>query len=150
MKSAYFDVAYLAKLYWCEPDSDAVASLASRYDVLACCLHGRAEFAAVGHRKLREGSATLAQARAILHQLNAEADYGAVQWLPLDREVITLCEEVLSRHHEALFLRSGDAIHLACAKVNGFAEIYSNDRHRLAAAAAVGVVGRSVADPACR
>jgi len=150
MRSAYFDVAYLAKLYWREPDSDAVASLASRYDVLACCLHGRAEFAAVGHRKLREGSATLAQARSILHQLKLEADNGAVQWLPLDHEVIAICEDVLTSHHGALYLRAGDALHLACAKVHGFTEIYSNDRHLLAAASAFGIAGRSVTDPACR
>jgi hypothetical protein len=45
-----------------------------------------------------------------------------------------------------VFIRSGDAVHLTCAEDNGFREVYTNDRHMLAAARhfrlkAVDVVG---------
>jgi predicted nucleic acid-binding protein len=33
-----------------------------------------------------------------------------------------------------VFVRSGDALHLACAEEHGFDEVYTNDRHMLEAA----------------
>lgn len=33
-----------------------------------------------------------------------------------------------------VFLRSGDALHLACAEEHGFQDVYTNDRHMLNAA----------------
>lgn len=43
-----------------------------------------------------------------------------------------------------VFIRAGDAMHLACAAVNGFTEVFSNDRHLLKAAEYFGVRGTNV------
>ncbi|MGH9837847.1 MAG: hypothetical protein ACREEM_03595 [Blastocatellia bacterium] len=42
------------------------------------------------------------------------------------------------------FLRTVDAIHLTCASSYGFQEIYSNDRHLLAAALHFKLTGTNI------
>jgi predicted nucleic acid-binding protein len=49
-----------------------------------------------------------------------------------------------SEASKQLFLRASDALHLICAKEHGFREIYSNDKHLLAAAKHFGLKGRNV------
>jgi len=44
----------------------------------------------------------------------------------------------------SLYLRAGDAVHLAAAQSAGFSEIWSNDRRVLEAAPAFGLTGKSV------
>jgi predicted nucleic acid-binding protein len=43
-----------------------------------------------------------------------------------------------------VFVRSRDALHLACAEEHGFQEVYTNDRHMLQAAKHFHVVGVNV------
>ncbi len=49
--------------------------------------------------------------------------------------------ETLPRH---LFLRTADALHILCAKKQGFKTLYSNDAHLLAAAPHFGIKGINV------
>ena len=44
----------------------------------------------------------------------------------------------------SVFLRSGDALHLACAEEHGFQEVYTNDRHMLKASRHVQLAGVNV------
>jgi predicted nucleic acid-binding protein len=43
-----------------------------------------------------------------------------------------------------MYVRAGDAIHLAAAQGAGFADIWSNDKRLLEAAPAFGLTGKSV------
>jgi hypothetical protein len=114
---------HLFKLHWAEHGSDEVQRHAATSEGLACCLHGRAEFAAAGHRKVREGVATSDELRVVFDQLRADTDAGGIRWLPLTPDMVGRTEEIFRRAPPTIVLRSADALHLACAALNGFREI---------------------------
>jgi len=144
MTTAYYDTSYLLKLQCFETGSDEVLVHAGTVEVLYCSLHGRAEFVSACHRKVREGQATLEQFRAMLAQTHADNAAGALQWLPVTQSLMERVESVLSSAPSNIFLRAADAIHLACAAEHGFTDVFSNDRHLLAAAPLFGLRGVNV------
>ena len=140
----YFDAAFVAKFYLDEPESRAVRGLATEAREVGCCVLGRVETISVFHRKLRERAVTNAGFRHLCEQFEADCEAGLWQWFPLSA---ALLEDTASRIRQlpaSVFLRAGDAIHLACAKDRGFHEIHTNDRHLLAAAPHFGLKGVSV------
>ena len=144
MKRAYFDASYLAKLHWKEVGSAEVVKFASLIGVVACSIHGRTEFAAVGHRKMREKLADPERARAVFQQMEDATWAGALQWLEPGPRSYQRVERIFLSDPGSCFLRTADALHLACAAEHGFNEIYSNDRHLLAAAPLFGLRGIDV------
>ncbi|HSH39972.1 MAG TPA: type II toxin-antitoxin system VapC family toxin [Chthoniobacterales bacterium] len=140
----YFDAAYIAKFYLDEPDSDAVRSLAEANGEVACCLHGRIEVLIAFHRKLREGAFTAKIFAAVVHQFEVDCESAVWSWLPISTKLITTVSERIRQLNRGVFLRSADALHLASASEQGFHEIYSNDRHLLAAATHFGLRGLTV------
>jgi predicted nucleic acid-binding protein len=144
MKQAYFDASYLAKLHWKEVGSAEVVKLASRIGVVGCSIHGRTEFAAVGHRKMREKLADPERARAVFQQMEDATRAGALPWLEPGPRSYQRVEQIFLSDSGTCFLRAADALHLACAAEHGFTEVYSNDRHLLAAAPLFGLSGIDV------
>ena len=143
MSSLYFDTTYLCKLRWPENGSAEVCACASTSD-LATALHGRAELYAVGLRKRREGTATELAVLATHAQFNADIAAGDIRILPLTDAVMQRVETVFATAPATTYLRAADALHLATAAENGFTEIYSNDKHLLAAAPLFGLLGVNV------
>lgn len=137
----YFDTSTLAKCYLNEPGSDAVRALASESPTIATCDLARAELVAVFHRHLREGRLDASAYATVFEQFRADTEAGVWHWLPLDAH---LWEEVDRRFYElpaTVFLRGADAVHLACARQHRIAEVYTNDRHMLAACGAFELKG---------
>ncbi len=144
MSERYFDSTYLCKLRWPEVGSSEVIDCAANVDVLSCCLLGRAEFYSTGHRKAREGHVTAAQLAVVFDQFNQDCVVGALRLLPLTQAMFDRVEQVYRSAPTSIFLRASDALHLSCAAEHGFTEVYSNDRHFLAAAPLFGLQGINV------
>ena len=144
MNQLFFDATYIGKLHWREPGSAEVLTCAATADELVCSLHGRAEFYAMGFRKVREGLAAPSTVQAVFAQFNADVAAGVIRLLLLTEAIVDRIESVFATAPATTYLRAADALHLATAAEHGFEEIYSNDKHLLAAAPLFGLRGVNV------
>jgi predicted nucleic acid-binding protein len=127
----YFDAAYIAKCYLNEPNAHLVRQFAYQEEGLASCVIARVEFCSVVQRHLREGNITSQDAKDVLNDFEQDENDGVWEWLPVTSSLISRVCENISALPTTAYLRAVDAIHLTCAKENGFGEIYTNDRHML-------------------
>lgn len=144
MKRLFFDAAYIGKLHWIEHGSPEVQTLAGTADQIVCSQHGRAEFYSIGFRKVRENLVPPAILKAVFAQFNADISQSAILLLPLSDAILDRVEVAFASAPTPTYLRAADAIHLATAAEHGFTEIYSNDKHLLAAAPLFGLLGVNV------
>ena len=142
----YLDTSYLARLYLCDPGFEHVRALAAT-DQVACSFHGELELFAVFHRKCREGVLDAAMFAAVLGQYDMERQISAITWLPATDAIIDTACQAFRVLPPTVFLRAADALHLACAKQHGFREVYTNDRHVIAAAPHFGIQGVNLIPP---
>jgi len=130
----YFDAAYVAKCYLNEPGADRVREVAYAADGLASCELARLEFASILKRHVRERHLTRREMTAILKDFQEDEQNGVWQWLGVTSELLEKTRAAVLKLPNTVFLRSGDALHLACAEGHGFEEVYTNDGHMLKAA----------------
>ena len=140
----YFDSNYVLKCYVPEPGAHLVRALASRPVMKSSSRFGRIEVMAALHRKVREGSLTRAQHKTLWANVMADEAAGVWTWLPFDGAVENAMVQAFLALGSKVFLRTGDAMHLATASVNGFKAIHSHDKHVLRAATAFGLKGVDV------
>jgi len=135
----YLDAAYIAKFYVEEPDSRCVREHLASVGSVGSCIHARVEVVSVFHRKLREGFMPQLEFEQFCQQFHADCSAGLWTWFPLEDELVMETCKRISNLAVSVFIRSSDAIHLACAAREGFAEIHTNDRHMITAAPAFGL-----------
>ena len=147
----YFDSTYIIKCYVAEPGTAQVLVLAQSHPGRACSLHGRLEFWSGIKRHVREGNLSAHQAEAAYHQFILDEAAGLWLFLPITRTLVETSCTRLGALPLGIPCRAADALHLTCAAEEGFTEIYSNDRHLLAAAIYFGLTGKNViSTPAAR
>lgn len=140
----YFDSAYIAKCYVREPGSDEVLNLAEASAGRTSLVLAVVEVNAVFHRHFQEGKLTHEQLREICLRFDQDQHDGFWHWLPMDNAFTRQAGMQFRVLSSKVFLRSADCLHLAAASEGGFREIYSNDRHLLAATAHFGLRGINV------
>lgn len=96
------------------------------------------------HRHLREKKLTQADAALVLQVMQRDDDVGLTTWFPVSAHVLDRVKQEFEKLPATVFLRTADALHLVCAQEQGFTEVYSNDRHLLAAAHHFGLAGKNV------
>ena len=140
----YFDAAYIAKCYLNETGADRVREVAYGADGLGSCELARLEFASILKRHVRERHVTRRELTAILRDFEEDEQNGVWQWLGVTSELLEKARTAVLKIPGTVFLRSSDALHLACAEEHGFQEVYTNDRHMLQAAKHFHVTGVNV------
>lgn len=141
----YLDSSYLIKLYIRECGSEAVERwLGTQTGRVVCCWHGRLEIISALKRHQRERKITEAELKSVVHMLEAEEKGGLIRWLEIHPMLMASACERMLKLSPAVFLRAADALHLACAADAGLKEIYSHDRHLIAAAPHFGLNGLDV------
>lgn len=139
----FYDTTYLVRLYLDEKGSEAVRALAETMPV-ASSWHAQAELLCTLHRAYREGRLDKEGYQAQRSQFSSDQSASTFIWLPVTDATLGHLDLMLAEAPAATFLRAADALHLACAAEHGFKEVYSNDRHFLAAAPLFGLKGINV------
>jgi predicted nucleic acid-binding protein len=140
----YFDSAYVLKCYLHEADADAVRELMRGAGSVSISTLSIAEVACGFHRHLREGTLNAKTAVTVREQFLEDIRGEVWDLVPLTERILYKVEFLTWGLPHNVYLRAGDAIHVASAMDAGFPGIWTNDRHLLAAAAHLGLKGRQI------
>lgn len=130
----YFDAAYIAKCYLNEPGAEQVRKVAYDADGLASCELARLEFASILRRHAREGHITRREMAAVVKDFDQDERNGVWRWHGVTPDLLEKARAAVLKLPDTVFVRAGDALHLACAAEQNFRQVYTNDRHMLQAA----------------
>jgi predicted nucleic acid-binding protein len=140
----YVDSAYIAKFYLNEPDSPQVRNVIATASNLQSSAWAVPKITYTFHRKVREGKLDVTQYRELLQAFREHIEAGLWTFAPVTDRLLRKVIALMATLPPSIYVRSGDAAHLATAADLQETEIWSNDRHLLAAAPYFGLIGRSV------
>jgi predicted nucleic acid-binding protein len=139
----YLDSAYLAKYYLNEPDSPRVRKIILGAGLVTSSAWSIAEVSCVFHRYLRQGDLSAKQFQVLSREFLSHVDSGLWTLVPVTAGLIRRVTSLVATLPPDVFLRAGDAVQLVSALEAAEPEVWTNDRHMLAAAPHFGLVGRS-------
>jgi predicted nucleic acid-binding protein len=140
----YLDSAYIAKFYVNGGDSAGVRELIRGADSLISSAWAIGEVSCVLHRHTRASKLTQRQFRELLDAFLRHAGQNVWTLLPVTGRTLQRVASLVRSAPAGVYLRAGDAVHLAAAMDAGEHEIWTNGRHLLQAAEHFGLCGRSV------
>lgn len=140
----YLDTAYLVKYYVNEADSAVVRALLFTGRSLTSSAWAITELTCAFQRHVREGILSAHQAHVLHDEFLMHVETGVWRMIPVTDRLLRRCSMQVRGLPAGVYVRAGDAIHLTTAAEEGEAEIWTNDRHLLAAAPYFGLTGRSV------
>ena len=140
----YLDSAYIAKFYVNEPDAPAVRKLIRGAHHICSSSWALIEVACVFHRHVHEGSLTAAYGHELMGLFRSHVEDDLWNFIPITPALMRRTAALIRGLPPNAPIRAGDAVHLATAMDAGETEIWTNDRHLLAAAKQLGLAGRSV------
>lgn len=131
----YFDTRYIAKFYFNEPESARVRELAREAAPIYSSFRALPAFHAVLHRRLREGTCSPSDAWDLASRFSQHIEERLWNLIPVSQTLLRRTSALILSVPPDLFLRTADAVHLVTAQEAGKREVWTNDRHMLAAAA---------------
>ena len=143
-RTAYFDTAYIAKCYVNEADSPRVRALLARMGGAQSSSLCVPEMAAVLIRHEREGALDRKHVGRLFADFEKDIEAGVWTLWPVSDDFMRRVARRITSLPATTYVRAGDAIHLCAAGEAGLGEIWTNDRHVLAAAPLFGLRGSSV------
>ena len=103
-----------------------------------------AEMACLAHRKVRKHPANRLDAEIRQNLFLDDLNSGVITPVPVTERLLRRVETAARALPDACYLRTCDALHLVTAAGLGLVEVWTNDRHMLAAKPHFGLLGRSV------
>jgi predicted nucleic acid-binding protein len=140
----YLDSAYVAKYYVNEGNSAHVRKLIRGAAHICTSSWASVEVTSVFHRHIREGSLSTVQGYELIDLFRTHVEADLWNLIPVSGALLQRTTTLIRGLPVFVYVRAGDAIHLAAALEAGETEVWTNDRHLLAAAAHVGLIGKSV------